>query len=306
MKFKYCVTHYWYYKILPRLIYRYDSTGDLKRETACYNYFKRHINWSHNNIGTTIPIKESVKPNDCIFIYWRQGFSNAPEIVKHCVSSIISHSGSHPVVLLDGTNINEYVEMPKYIKELHERGKIGEAHFSDLLRTDLLIRYGGYWCDATTFLSSSFPHYIESADFFMFNKPLSSNVKSPIECSNWFVRAKKHNLLLVRLRNLLYNYYKHFDSPFHYFVYHLGLSALVNNDNECRNVWLNKPYICNVVPHILSSHIKRNLPFVRVQYDMIIQSCFIHKLTYKYSKDILELKDSYLSEFKNNNPIIIK
>jgi len=43
------------------------------------------------------------------------------------------------------------VELPGYIVEKWEKGRIPAAMFSDLLRVELLIKYGGTWIDSTVF-----------------------------------------------------------------------------------------------------------------------------------------------------------
>ena len=45
-------------------------------------------------------------------------------------------------------------------------------HISDMLRTCLLLQYGGYWLDATCLLTSSFPEVIDKSEYFMFQRHL--------------------------------------------------------------------------------------------------------------------------------------
>ena len=46
------------------------------------------------------------------------------------------------------------MELPGYIVEKWGKGQIPAALFSDLLRLQLLIKYGGMWIDSTVFCSS--------------------------------------------------------------------------------------------------------------------------------------------------------
>lgn len=39
-----------------------------------------------------------------------------------------------------------------------EKGNISNTQFSDILRINLLARYGGYWIDATCLLTQSTPN----------------------------------------------------------------------------------------------------------------------------------------------------
>ena len=54
-------------------------------------------------------------------------------------------------VVLDKTNISDYVRLPEYIEKKWKAGIIGNAQYSDLVRNELLIKYGGYWIDSTVF-----------------------------------------------------------------------------------------------------------------------------------------------------------
>lgn len=57
---------------------------------------------------------------------------------------------------------------------MHAEGIIPEANYSDMLRTCLLLQYGGYWLDATCLLTSSFPEVIDKSEYFMCNHCICS------------------------------------------------------------------------------------------------------------------------------------
>lgn len=45
---------------------------------------------------------------------------------------------------------------------------ISNTHLSDLLRLELLIRYGGLWIDSTTYMTGTIPAYIDDSNFFVY------------------------------------------------------------------------------------------------------------------------------------------
>ena len=53
------------------------------------------------------------------------------------------------IVLITQDNLFNYVQFPDYILKKWEAGVITNTHFSDLLRLELLIKYGGTWSDET-------------------------------------------------------------------------------------------------------------------------------------------------------------
>lgn len=93
-----------------------------------------------------------IDSNAPIWIFWAQGFDNAPEVVKLCVKSIKKHAGSHPVILLDDNNYSQYVSINQNTIKMYRDGVYSIVHFSDILRFNLLAQKGGIWCDATLFL----------------------------------------------------------------------------------------------------------------------------------------------------------
>lgn len=88
-----------------------------------------------------------------IWTLWWQGLDQAPEIVKICLKSqrenMVSEGFRYTVITKD--NWRQYIELPAHILEKVENGKITLTHFSDIIRAELLKKYGGIWIDATVF-----------------------------------------------------------------------------------------------------------------------------------------------------------
>jgi len=295
-------------KILYRLVFQhrgsmaYWKLDDINTMWYYYDVFKSHLDWAYSAIGKEYSqvINDKVRINETIFVYWRQGFEKAPDIVKKCLESLKRNAHGHPVVMLTGENLHEYVCLPAKIEALHDKGILQEANYSDLVRTNLLIRYGGYWFDATCFLSSEIPDYIENANFFMFSRDLLEGFTSPLECSNWFIKAQRDNELLMKLQTFLFDYFDQYDYIVHYFIYHIALSVLVNNDETCKQIWGDKPYVCTMNPHSLLFHFGKK--FIPANYDLMLKFSFVHKLTYKFDKNLLKTNETnYLQYFLNNN-----
>lgn len=92
---------------------------------------------------------------------WLQGIENAPSIVKAYFNSLMREfkgskvqegqglSDGYVIKVIDEKNWKEYVEHPDYIVKEWEKKQIPPALFSDLLRLELLIKYGGTWIDST-------------------------------------------------------------------------------------------------------------------------------------------------------------
>ena len=85
-----------------------------------------------------------------IFGYWDKGFDNAPDIVKLCVESWRKYNPDYEFVLLDETSGAEMFP-DLFAEPLFRRSTIQVQ--SDRLRLHALTKMGGYWLDATLFLT---------------------------------------------------------------------------------------------------------------------------------------------------------
>ena len=92
--------------------------------------------------------------------------------------------------------MNKYVQFPNYIIEKWNAGLITNTHMTDLLRLELLIRYGGMWVDATvlcTSRSKNIPKYYFDSELFFYQclKPGRDGHCNYI--SSWLISAKTNN-----------------------------------------------------------------------------------------------------------------
>jgi hypothetical protein len=83
-----------------------------------------------------------------IFIIWFQGYENMPEICKMCFKSWKDKNPNWNIILIDNSNIGEYIEN----KNLTEFKKIKPIQcYADAVRLYLIHRYGGLYVDATIY-----------------------------------------------------------------------------------------------------------------------------------------------------------
>lgn len=130
-----------------------------------------------------------------IWTYWHQGFENAPELVRSCVDSWEKKHSDWIVIRLNKDNYYQYTgDIP-----LNNRAKekISLAHFSDLIRTKLLIEFGGVWADPTTFPLKNLNDWLVpnmASGIFLFQNPGRDRL-----ISNWFIASEKKQEILVYL-----------------------------------------------------------------------------------------------------------
>lgn len=90
--------------------------------------------------------------DEIIWVYWKQGIENAPDVVKICINSIYKNVEGAKIILLSDANLDEFISIEKHILVAFERGRITPTHFSDIVRTKLLKKYGGLWLESTIFV----------------------------------------------------------------------------------------------------------------------------------------------------------
>ena len=269
-------------------------------QKRAYRKIVRLISWSDNDYDQYNVKKSDLVDGRVIWMYWKQGLENAPTIVKKCISSVKANKGDKQLIILNEKNVSDYVNFPDFIEEKHKKGIIGEAHYSDLLRIQLLIQYGGIWIDATCYMSDSFPEVIEKTPFFMFSAgEWWPDLYTVSKCSNWFIKAERNNDLLKKTRNFLFEHWRVNNRAVHYFVFHFAFTALVNTNKDCASIWRNVPFISNLNPHLLLFSFSK--PFQNVEYENILSQCFVHKCTYKFDLGLLNAEqENMLQHFLNN------
>lgn len=227
--------------------------------------------------------------SDFVWVCWFQGEENAPDIVKACIESVRRNMPDKKVIVLTESNMWDYASMPDFIKEKYKKGIITKTHFSDLLRLELLIKYGGTWIDSTV-LCTAEPKYA-------FNRPLfafKTNEKNDpaTAAQSWFLSAEKNNSTLLLTRDLLFEYWKKSNSMLHYFIFYFFMKLATEKYKE---EWASLPFFSDVPPHIMQRELFTEHSEERME--QLKRMSDIHKLTYKFKKS---------SDLKKENTIYQK
>lgn len=218
-----------------------------------------------------------------VWMCWLQGEENAPELVKACINSVRRNLPEMELVIITAENMEEYVQLPAHIKEKREKGLISNAHFSDVLRTELLCRYGGLWLDATVLCTGKgLPDYIRDNDLFVYQIVNLGKTKQSIISSNWLIYAKKENPILMAVREMLYQYWMEHNKEENYFIWHI-LFAIACSAFETQ--WNNVPVYTNQAPHVLQFEFDKQFDMTR--WKQIEAMSDFHKLNHHidYSED---------------------
>lgn len=225
------------------------------------------------------PVNKSVEGRK-IWVCWLQGMDNAPELVKKCYQSMKEYITDREIIVLTEDNYRDYVVFPEYIQKKIDNGVITRTHMSDLLRTELLLQYGGTWIDATVMITGSLPGYMLDSDLFFYQCLKPGLDGHPTKISNWFISAEKNNRILRLTIELLYNYWKKYNKLIDYFIYHdFAELAIEKYPDE----WNSVIPVSSSTPHILLLRLFDK--YDEKTWNAIKSQTCVHKLTYKFEEE---------------------
>ena len=226
-----------------------------------------------------------------VFICWFQGMENAPELVRRCYESVKANLTDREVVLITSDNMHEYVQFPAHILEKWRAGKITNTHMADLLRLELLIRYGGLWLDATVYCSrerKDIPDYYFESDLFFYQCLKPGRDGHSHLCSSWLMSAKTNNRLLITVRELCYRYWQRNDQMIDYFLLHDFMAICLE---QYPDIWNRIVPCSNATPHILLLRLFES--YDEQMWQAIKDQTPFHKLTYKFEQEKTQLPGTF-------------
>lgn len=259
---------------IARLSIDFKMKAKLKKKYVKYLYeFERNV------------AKEQLEhvSSNIIWFCWFQGLDNAPLIVKKCYESLKKNLYNHKIVIITADNITDYVEFPTYIIEKWNKGIITNTHMTDLLRLELLIKYGGTWIDATVLCTrdeKEIPNYYFDTDLFFYQILKPGRDGCSTYMSSWYITAKSNNKILLATRYLCYKYWEKNNFLIDYFLLHDFMSIVLEKYQED---WKNVIPVDNATPHILLLRLFEQYN-IELWQSIVEQSPF-HKLSYKFSKE---------------------
>lgn len=241
-----------------------------------YSWLKKHFENDLKQIKTELPKEQNCDVAEKqVWICWLQGMENAPQIVQDCYASVCYWMKDWKITVITADNMNEYVQFPDYIVRKWKEGVISNTHLSDLLRLELLIRYGGLWIDSTTYMTGTIPAYIDDSNFFVYRNGWMD--MEMINMGSWLIFSKyTNNIILLETQSLLYAYWKKYNYIKNYFLMHIFFRMVTDANPE---LWGQVPAINHIDSHLLMQELPKHYDKNRCQ--QIMRLTPIHKLTYK-------------------------
>lgn len=142
------------------------------------------------------PIEKRVPKR--VWMYWHQGWDQAPPMMQHCRKSWIAYNRTWEVCCLDARSLRDFIEIPPIYGP--QGVELPLASLADVIRIHLLGRHGGVWADATTFCTRPLDEWIaqvtEPSGFFVYAKPAPGR---PI--ASWFLASEQGGAIARQFRD---------------------------------------------------------------------------------------------------------
>lgn len=219
-----------------------------------------------------------------IFVYWADGFENAPEIIKSIHSILKSKINNAHLVLLNNENIKFYIDLPDNIDALFNTNI---AHATDYYRLALLKKYGGVWIDSTVVPGNNFENKlieILKRNNNVVTPRYENNLATSSSISNWFIAVSEPQNELISMVEVAVRLWIKDNIKFsYYFMFHSIWDFLIQLDEDLKTIWENSDYLSAYDSH----EIQRKM-YERVTDESlkVLENNLVNKLTYKYDSKL--------------------
>ncbi len=242
-----------------------------------------------------------------IWLLWLQGQDKAPFVVRKCYASWLKNNPDWQVIFLDEHTIADHSPLKK-------TGKMTDQAFSDLLRINLLAKYGGVWVDATCFCTQPLDDWLYKhlgTGFFAFERPGPDRM-----ISSWFMASARYNYITNTYKNKVNAYWQQnpglkfietsqwrfLNKPignmgpmawfnkavtkvlkvYPYFWFHYMFEHIYHRDNQFRTMWDSTEKLSADGPHRLQIIGLLHKLDEKIRMEIDNKTSPVYKLTWKF------------------------
>lgn len=136
-----------------------------------------------------------------LYCYWNKKLT---QFLKECINSWKIHNPDYKIIIINDKNVKQYSDIKRY------KNVDSVQRFSDYLRLDILSKYGGIWCDISTFMTAplNFVNENQKYEIVGFSYP-DNSCNNTLE--NWFIACQKNSLIIKKWKDKFFqidNWYK--------------------------------------------------------------------------------------------------
>ena len=207
-----------------------------------------------------------------IWVYWAQGFKQAPAVVQTCRARWPRTSPDIPVVEVDDATLAAHVDVPAAVRRTLAENP---THFSEVVRCLLLRDHGGIWADATVWNARPLSSLLERTPerFFAYTRT------DHFLLSSWFLAAGPGTVIPALMSGALVRWWTDHDELPAYFWMHYLFEAFVHLHAGFRAEWEARYVQSSHEAHTL--HARLHDSFEPLIFGEILHGTHVQKLTYK-------------------------
>lgn len=235
----------------------------------------------------------SIFKREIAWMMWWQGETKFPPLVKKCFENNKKYLDN--IIVITEQNYLEYIDIPENILDKVSKGIISLTQLSDIIRVNLLYKYGGLWLDATIFLNdfnfveiSKKKYWTLSGYDFFKGKYVSKG--------RWrgFVQYSDSNLVVQSFMVDMFNYYWEIENELinFFLIDYFYAIAYKYNIGKFQEM-INSIEPCGKDVYKLDEHLMANIP---IDIDNLSSNVFKLNLKHdylKYNKD----ENSFFKKF---------
>ncbi|VUS60345.1 hypothetical protein SB6411_01855 [Klebsiella spallanzanii] len=179
--------------------------------------------------------KKKISSNT-IWTAWFQGIESAPPLVKICIDSF-GKIENHTTIIITEKNYKDYITLPELIVKKFESGIIGYTAFSEIIRIELLVTYGGIWIDSTVFIHKPFITDLFDGPFCTLKGVTVLGKGEYLGLvPAYFIGCVSRFSPMVKVRDYLFSYWENNDKQIDYFLVDYCFKLVYLQDTEFSRV----------------------------------------------------------------------
>jgi Capsular polysaccharide synthesis protein len=219
-----------------------------------------------------------------IWCLWFQGWANAPDLVRACGASWRQHNPAWAIHYLSADTAKARLGDDPALEELWAKDLPIEA-VSDVVRIELIARFGGVWVDSTVYCLRPLDRWLPQAmprGFFAFNQPAPDRM-----LSSWFLAAEPGCHIVEAWRRAVRAYWRGRRQRDNYFWFHDLFADTYRSDPQVRAIWDATPKLSADGPHCFAPYDQQLLAPVSERHRAIVERAELPvlKLTHKVAHD---------------------
>lgn len=155
-----------------------------------------------------------------VFMVWFEG--EMPKIVKYCLNTF--KDDNFNLIVVGVNNVEQYVEIPTYMKDLWHNKTICAANYTDYIKSKLLEKYYAIAFDITTIFVYKIPEYVTANPYWSVKGNYQKNT-CPVAMMTYdigqlYALGGYDNMIYSYVRQLAEYYYKIHRYSFSYYIFY--------------------------------------------------------------------------------------